>query len=135
MTDLIIRFVTAGVIFGAIDAVWLSVVANKFYKSQIGSLLLEKPNLIAAVLFYVIFLIGLLVFVLHPAFLAQDWKLALGLGALFGFVTYATYDLTNLATLKDFPVKLVIVDLIWGTAVTASVSVITYFIVTNWFGQ
>ena len=132
MTDFILRFVTAGVIFALIDSVWLALVANKFYKDQIGHLLRDKPNFIAAVSFYLIFLIGLVVFVLNPALQAQDWKVALGLGALFGFVTYATYDLTNLATLKGIPVKLVIVDLIWGTVVTASVSTIAYLILTSW---
>ena len=135
MSEFIIRFVTAGVIFALIDAVWLSLVANKFYKSQIGSLLLKKPNFVAAVLFYVIFLIGLVVFVLNPALSAQDWTWALGLGALFGFVTYATYDLTNLSTLKGFPVKLVIVDLAWGIFVTSVVSVGSYLILTSWLGQ
>lgn len=133
MTDFIIRFLTAGLVFGIIDALWLTLVANKFYKAQIGSLLLEKPNLIAAVLFYLIYLIGLLVFVINPAIAAEDWRQALSLGALFGFVAYATYDLTNLATLKGFPVKLVIVDLIWGTVVTATVSVSTYVIATGIF--
>lgn len=135
MGEFIIRFVAAGVIFALIDAVWLSLVANKFYKSQIGALLLKKPNFVAAVLFYVIFLVGLVVFVLNPSLAAQDWTCALGLGALFGFVTYATYDLTNLSTLKGFPVKLVIVDLAWGTFVTAVVSVSSYLLLTSWFGQ
>lgn len=135
MSEFIIRFVAAGVIFALIDAVWLSLVANKFYKSQIGSLLLKKPNFVAAVLFYIIFLIGLVVFVLNPALASKDWTWALGLGALFGFVTYATYDLTNLSTLKGYPVKLVIVDLAWGTFVTAAVSVSSYRILTSWFGQ
>lgn len=135
MSDFIIRFVVAGVIFALIDAVWLSLVANKFYKSQIGGLLLEKPNFVAAVLFYVIFLIGLVVFVLSPSIAAQDWTWALGLGALFGFVTYATYDLTNLSTLKGFTVKLVIVDMAWGTLVSSVVSVSAYMMLTAWFGQ
>lgn len=135
MGDIVIRFITAGVIFAVIDSIWLALVANKFYKDQIGGLLLEKPNFIAAVLFYLIFLVGLVVFVLNPALLAHDWKMALGLGALLGFVAYATYDLTNLATLKGFPVKLVVVDLIWGTVVTASVSTAAYFILTSWFAQ
>lgn len=135
MVEFIIRFVAAGVIFALIDAVWLSLVANKFYKSQIGELLLKKPNFVAAVLFYIIFLIGLVVFVLNPALSAQDWTWALGLGALFGFVTYATYDLTNLSTLKGFPVKLVVVDMAWGMFVTAAVSVSSYLLLTSWFGQ
>lgn len=116
---------------GVIDAIWLSVVANKFYKSQLGPLLLEKPNMVAAVLFYIIFVIGIVVFAVMPAIAAGDWKVALGLGALLGLVTYATYDLTNLATLKDFPVKVVVVDLIWGTVLTASVATLTYLVVTS----
>ena len=135
MSDFIMRLLTAGVIFALIDAIWLSLVANKFYKSQIGGLLLKKPNFVAAVLFYVIFLVGLVVFVLNPALAAQEWTWALGLGALFGFVTYATYDLTNLSTLKGFPVKLVVVDMAWGTFVTAAVSVSSYLILTSWLGQ
>jgi uncharacterized membrane protein len=135
MSDFILRFAAAGVLLALIDAVWLVLVANKFYKDQIGGLLLEKPNFVAAVLFYVIFLIGVVVFVLNPALLARDWTVALGLGALLGFVAYSTYDLTNLSTLKGFPAKLVIVDLIWGTLLTTSVSVTAYFILTSWFGQ
>lgn len=135
MSDFIIRFATAGVLLAVIDSIWLSLVANKFYRDQLGGLLMEKPNLIPAILFYVIFLIGLVVFVLNPALLAQNWKLALGLGALLGFVAYATYDLTNASTLKGFPAKLVIVDLVWGTVLTSSVSVAAYFILTNWFSQ
>lgn len=135
MSEFIIRLVTAGVIFAVIDAIWLTLVANKFYKNQIGHLLLTKPNLVAAVLFYVIFLIGLVVFVLNVALFSHDWTWALGLGALFGFVTYATYDLTNLSTLKGFPVKLVIVDLLWGTFVTSLVATATYWTVVSWFGQ
>lgn len=123
----------AGGIMGIIDAIWLSVIANKFYKAQLGPLLLEKPNLIAAVLFYVIYVVGIVVFALMPALAAGDWKVAFGLGALFGLVAYATYDLTNLATLKGFPVKIVIVDLIWGTLLTATVTALSYGVITKWF--
>ena len=115
----------------ALDALWLGLVANKFYKSQLGRLLLEKPNMLAAVLFYVIFVIGIVVFAVMPAVAAGSWKLALGYGALLGLVTYATYDLTNLATLKGFPLKVVIVDLIWGMVLTASVAALTYLIVSR----
>lgn len=111
-----------------IDAVWLSVVANKFYKSQIGPLLLDKPNLVAAVAFYLIYVLGIVVFALAPALNAGSWKMAVGLGALFGFTAYATYDLTNLSTLKGWPVKLVIVDMVWGTVLTGAVALIAYWI-------
>lgn len=122
------RFLVAGGIMAIIDAVWLSVVANKFYKSQIGPLLLDKPNFVAATLFYLIYIVGVVVFALSPALNFGNWETALGLGSLFGFVAYATYDLTNLSTLKGFSVKLVVVDMIWGTVLTAAVTTIAYFI-------
>lgn len=128
MSDFIIRYLVAGALFAIIDGIWLSFVANKLYRSQLGSLLLDKPNLPAAVVFYLVFLVGLVVFVINPAVNSGDWKVALGLGALFGFVTYATYDLTNLATLKGYPLTITIVDLIWGTVLTASVSLAAFFI-------
>jgi uncharacterized membrane protein len=131
MGPFFIKLLVAGGIMGVIDAVWLSVVANKFYKSQLGPLLLEKPNMIAAVLFYVIFVVGIVVFTVMPAVSAGEWKLALGYGALLGLVTYATYDLTNLSTLKNFPVTVVIVDMVWGTVLTATVATLTYLVVNR----
>lgn len=131
MSGFFIKLLVAGGIMAIIDAVWLSVVANKFYKDQLGPLLLEKPNMVAAVLFYVIFVVGIVVFAVMPAVAAGDWKVALGYGALLGLVAYATYDLTNLATLKGFPVKIVIVDLIWGTVLTGTVATLTYLIVNR----
>lgn len=133
MGQFLIKLLVAGGIMGIIDAIWLSIVANKFYKTQLGPLLLEKPNMIAAILFYIIYVIGIVVFALMPALAAGDWKIALGLGALLGLVAYATYDLTNLATLKDFPVKVVIVDLIWGTVLTGTVAALSYAVITKWF--
>ena len=117
---------------GLLDAVWLSVIANKFYKSQIGQLLLEKPNMIAAVVFYVVYIIGVVVFVVNPSLEKGSWVQALGYGALFGLVAYATYDLTNLATLKSWSLKLVAVDLAWGMVLTGIVAVVTFVIVRAW---
>lgn len=133
MSDFFIQFVIAGVLFAVIDAIWLAVVAKKFYRDNLGSLMREKPDMIAAVLFYVIFLIGLVVFVINPAVAENSWQMALGLGALLGLVAYATYDLTNLATLKGFKIKVVVVDLIWGTFVTAATSILAYSIFTSIF--
>ena len=133
MNDLIIRFLVAGGVMAIFDAFWLTVVASKFYKSQIGQLLLEKPNMTAAVIFYVIYVVGIVAFVLSPALEKGSWMYALGYGALFGFVAYATYDLTNLSTLKGFTTKVVIVDMIWGVCLTAAVSVISYGIIKQWF--
>jgi uncharacterized membrane protein len=87
--------------------------------------------MIAAVLFYIIFVVGIVVFAVMPAVSAGEWKLALGYGALLGLVTYATYDLTNLSTLKNFPVTVVIVDMIWGTVLTATVATLTYHVVNR----
>lgn len=132
MTDFIIKFLVAGTIMGIIDAVWLVIVANKFYKNNIGTLLLEKPNMVAAVAFYIIYVIGIVVFALNPALEDGMWQTALWMGALFGLVAYATYDLTNLATLKKWSQKVVYVDMAWGAALTGAVATISYFIVSAW---
>ena len=131
MTDFLIKLLVAGGMMGIIDALWLSVVANRFYKSQLGPMLLEKPNMISAIIFYVIFVVGVVVFAVLPAVQAGDWKVALGLGALLGLVTYATYDLTNHATLKGFPLTVVVVDIIWGVVLTATVATLTYLVATR----
>jgi len=108
--------------------VWLGLAAKNFYTKQIGFLMTPKVNWVAAILFYLLFLVGLVIFVIAPAVERDSWARALMLGALFGLVTYATYDLTNLATLQDWPLALTVVDLIWGTTLAGSVSVGTYLI-------
>lgn len=115
-------------VFFAIDMIWLGLVAKDFYRAQIGALMKPEVNWAAAIIFYLIFIAGLVVFVISPAVEKASWKHALLFGALFGLVCYATYDLTNLAVAKDWPLLVTIVDMIWGTALAASVSVITYFI-------
>jgi uncharacterized membrane protein len=115
-------------VFLIIDTVWLTLVAKNFYAKHIGYLMAKNPNLIAAIIFYFIFIAGLIVFVITPALDKKMWTDALLMGAFFGLVTYATYDLTNLATLKDWPFIVTTIDLIWGMALSASVSVITYFV-------
>ena len=115
-------------VFFAIDMIWLGLVAKKFYAKQIGFLMTPSINWVAAFIFYFIFIGGLVVFVITPAIEKGSWTHVLIFGALFGFITYATYDLTNLATLKDWPLMVTIVDLIWGAVLAASVSTITYFI-------
>lgn len=115
-------------VFFAIDMIWLGLVAKNFYKSQIGFLMKPDINWTAAILFYLLFIVGLVLFVIAPAVEKGSWMYALLFGALFGLITYATYDLTNLATLKDWPILVTIVDLAWGATLGALVSVITYFI-------
>ena len=115
-------------VFFAIDMVWLGFVAKNFYRDQIGFLMNSQINWGAAVAFYLLFVVGLVLFVITPAIEKNSWMHALVFGALFGLITYATYDLSNLATLKDWPVLVTIVDLAWGATLAASVSTATYFI-------
>ena len=115
-------------IFFAIDMVWLGLIAKKFYREQIGFLMKTNINWLAAIIFYLLFIAGLVFFVISPAVEKKSWLNALFVGALFGLLAYSTYDLTNLATLKDWPLLLSAVDIIWGMALSASVSLISYFI-------
>ena len=118
-------------VFFAIDMLWLGFVAKNFYAKQIGSLIKPDINWSAAIVFYIIFIAGLVIFVITPAVLKNSWTQAVLMGALFGFVCYATYDLTNLAVAKDWPLLVTIVDLIWGAVLAASVSVITFLIASK----
>jgi len=115
-------------VFFVIDMIWLGLVAKNFYKSQIGFLMKPDINWTAAIIFYFLFIVGLVLFVIMPAVEKGSWIYALLFGALFGLITYATYDLTNLATLKDWPILVTMVDLAWGATLGALVSVITFFI-------
>lgn len=121
-------YITALIVFFAIDLVWLGVIAAKLYRHYLGGLMADKVNWPAALIFYGIFISGLVYFVIEPALAKQSLSFAIGAGAFFGFITYATYDLTNLATLKDWPLPITIIDLIWGSILSASVSGISYFI-------
>ena len=121
-------YAIAFTVFLAIDAVWLTLIAKNFYAKHIGYLMAKNPNLLAALIFYLIFIAALIFFVINPALDKKMWTHALLAGLFFGLATYATYDLTNLATIKDWPLIVTIVDLIWGMFVSAAVSVATYFI-------
>jgi uncharacterized membrane protein len=109
-------------VFFLIDMVWLGLVAKSFYRRHLGALMAPKVVWPAAVLFYLLFIAGLIVFAVRPALAAGAPVRALVLGGLLGLLSYATYDLTNLATLKDWPVVVTLVDLVWGTALGGSVS-------------
>jgi uncharacterized membrane protein len=120
-----------GVAFGVfmiIDLIWLGVVAKKLYAKYLGYIMTDQINWVAAVLFYIIFVAGMLFFVINPALKDNSLMVALGVGALYGFLTYATYDLTNLATLKDWPLTITVIDLIWGTTLSALTSTISFLI-------
>ncbi len=112
--------------FFAMDMLWLGLVAREFYSQQIGYIMAPSPNWIAAIIFYLLFILGILTFVVLPGLEQGSLKTTLLRGALFGLITYATYDLTNLATLKDWPVLLTIVDMAWGTVLSVLVSSISF---------
>lgn len=114
-------------IFFAIDLLWLGVIAKNIYRNQIGFLLKENPNWTAAIIFYLLFIVGLVYFAVVPAIEKGSLLSALTVGALFGFFTYMTYDMTNFATLKDWPFRIVLIDILWGIVLSASVSSLTYY--------
>lgn len=114
----ILQFLVVAAAFAIIDAIWLKTM-NPFYRRQIGELMADKPNLGYAVVFYVIYIAGIVFFALTPALDGGSWLTAVGYGAALGAFAYATYDLTNAATLKTWPWQLIVVDILWGAALTA----------------
>jgi uncharacterized membrane protein len=115
-------------VFFIIDMIWLGLIARRFYGKHLGFLMRPQVNWIAAILFYLIFIAGILIFVVMPAKADGSAVKAVWLGLVFGLVTYATYDLTNLATIKQWPLVVTVVDLIWGMVLSASVGFLTYVI-------
>lgn len=114
--------------FFIIDIIWLTLVARRFYSQQLGSLMAPRTRWLPAVIFYLLFIAGLLVFVVLPGLAADSLSRTLLTAAFFGLVTYATYDLTNLATIRDWPWKMTLVDLVWGTVLSVLVSLASFFI-------
>lgn len=119
----LICYVATLFVFFAIDMVWLGVVAKPFYAGQLGSLMAENIRWGVAVGFYALYIVGILIFASHHGLSGGSLGRAALYGALFGFFCYATYDLTNLATLEGWPIKMVLVDIVWGTVLTASCAV------------
>lgn len=118
-------------VFFAIDMLWLGFIANDLYRKGIGFIMKDNPNWMAAIIFYLLYIAGLVFFVLLPAYEKQSWKYALFVGMFFGFITYATYDLTNLATLKNWPIYITLIDLLWGSFLGGTVCVSTYLIASR----
>ncbi len=112
--------------FFAIDMVWLGLVARTFYRKYLGYIMTENVNWAAAIIFYLLFIFGILVFVTLPGLESGSLQATLVRAALFGLITYATYDLTNLATLKDWPVIVTVVDLVWGMVLSTAVSYVSF---------
>ena len=122
-----IYFITLAV-FLAIDFVWLTMVAKNIYANQLGFLMTANVNWAAAILFYLLFCAGIVTFVITPSLEQHSSKKCLQLGLLFGLISYATYDLTNLATIKNWPLMITIIDLIWGSLVTATTASMSYYL-------
>lgn len=121
-------YLVALAVFFVIDILWLGFIGRGIYKEHIGFLMKEKPNWVAAIIFYMIYIVGLIFFALYPALAKDSLVYAILVGAFFGLITYATYDMTNLATLKDWPIFIVIVDIIWGTVLCSATTAISFII-------
>ena len=128
-SKLIISYLLTTVVFFAIDMVWLGFIAKDLYRKYLGNFLSDKVNWPAAILFYLLFIVGIFYFSILPAVEKNSLMKAIISGAFFGIITYATYDLTNLATLKNWPLPIVFIDIAWGALLTGIVSTAGYYIV------
>jgi uncharacterized membrane protein len=115
----LIAYVTSALVMGGLDFLWLTN-TRAIYQRALGPALSEDPDMRAGVTFYVLYLVGIMIFAVRPALASGDWKTATLFGALFGFFAYMTYDLTNLATIKTFTLQATLCDLAWGTFITAT---------------
>lgn len=127
-TNLKNYFITL-VIFLAIDMVWLMVISRNLYAKYLGYLMTPNVNVAAAFAFYLLFVAGILFFVINPALAKSSFQYALFVGMFFGLITYSTYDLTNLATVKDWPALITAVDLVWGTCLSGATAAISYTVI------
>jgi len=128
MKRILIAYATTLVVFLGMDFVWLTLMTPRLYQPDLGALMSAKPNLIAAAVFYAAFVVGLVVFAVVPALERRSWSRATSLAALFGVLAYGTYDLTNLATLRGFTLRLTVADMVWGAVVSAVAATIGYLV-------
>jgi uncharacterized membrane protein len=131
MKPFFVSYVAALATLAVLDALWLGLVSREFYKARLGQLLLDRPLWSVAILFYLIHAAGIAVFAVPPAIAAGTWTAAVLYGALFGFCVYAAYDITNLATLRGWPMAVSLVDLTWGAAATAASNLIAFLVVRS----
>ena len=131
MTKTLLTYVVTLIAFVAIDMIWLMWLARPTYVAEIGDLLRKQPNLGAALAFYFMFAAGLVFFAVMPSLKAGSMIQALALGAALGFVAYGTYDLTNLSVMNGFGLKIAMIDLAWGTVLSAITSLIAYVVVSR----
>jgi|SRR5579863_1030186 len=129
MKTFALAYLSTAMVMLGLDAIWLSLSAGPLYRAQLGSLLLPKFQPLPAALFYLLYVLGLVVLVVMPAVSARGWEYALVRGALFGCVAYATYDLTNQATLRGWSTVVTLADLAWGTTLSAVAATVAYLVV------
>ena len=127
MSRLLIAYASTLVTLLAIDALWLTVLMGSTYKSYLGELMLSQPKLIPAAIFYLLYAVGLVAFAIVPALREGGWRHAALMGALLGLVAYATYDLSNLATLRGWPLPLTFIDIAWGTLLSAIAASVGFY--------
>jgi uncharacterized membrane protein len=131
MKRYVILYVATAILMAVLDGVWLGYITRDFFRSRLVHLLAPEPNLVVAALFYLLYVVGIMIFVHAPALGSGSWTTALLYGALFGFFVYMTYDLTNLALLKDWPYSIAALDIAWGTCVTG-ISAAGGFLIAQW---
>jgi uncharacterized membrane protein len=131
MSRILLTYAVSVPVFFIVDMIWLGVIARGFYRKALEPLLAPNINWTAALIFYFLFLVGVLVFALLPGIEKRSLVYTVLMAALFGFISYATYDLTNLATLRDWPLMLSIVDMMWGAFLSASTAGLTYLIMSR----
>lgn len=125
----VVAYIATAVVFLGLDAIWLSRIALGMYRAELGNLLLDKPNLPVAGAFYLLYVAGVVILAIVPALAEGGWIKALLMGAVLGLVAYGTYDITNLSTLKGWSTRLALIDIAWGTALTAVSATIGYWVV------
>lgn len=131
MSRILLTYAVSVPVFFIVDMIWLGIIAKGFYRKALEPLLTPNINWAAAIIFYLLFLVGILVFALLPGMEKRSLGYTVVMAALFGFIAYATYDLTNLATLRDWPLMLSIVDMLWGAFLSTSTAAITYLIMNR----
>lgn len=124
----ILHYFLSLLVFLGVDAIWLGIIAKNLYAKELGNLLAKNIQWWAAGVFYMLFVLGLLIFAVYPSIKAESIKMAAINGALFGFFTYMTYELTNYATIRDWPLKLVPIDIAWGVVLGCVVAIASYLI-------
>lgn len=126
-------YISTLIVFLTIDLIWLGFIAKNLYAKYLGYIMAKNINWTSAIIFYMIFVGGILFFVVNPALEKNSISYTILVGALFGFITYATYDLTNLATVEGWPLFITIIDLLWGSFLSAATSIGSFLIIKTFF--